>query len=229
MVEYFVKVGIVLICIILGIVLFMPMEGKKGKKKKKKTKIIETESNELQEKFRQRVCNLEKQIASLRAEISSRDKEEKKQARFLMIEQMKVKKFQEKLSQEREWQIKEQNNMDKKGKAFENLKKELVEVQENFSKEHSHNLRFERKVKELQEENSSLIDLRRSVEGENLQLQSRGDSNRREIAILKKENARLTRKQEDESWVAKSEYQRVCDSLKKKEKELERVIRESQK
>ncbi len=227
MVEYFVKVGIALIFVSLGIIFFMPSEQRAKKKKRKKLKSIAQEPNLIQERLEQKIAQLEKQIGALRSETSSFDKKEKEQARLLMVEQVKVKKFQEKLSQEREWKKREKGNIDKKGKVFEKLKKELIEVQENFSKAHGKNLRFERKVGELQKENHALLEQRRSLEGENTQLKTKGDSDRREIATLKKDNARLVKKKEDEQWVAKSEYNRVSKLLKEKEKELERISRES--
>ena len=145
----------------------------------------------------------------------------------LLVEKAKAKKFQEKLSQERQWHEKEQSTVDKKGKEFQQLKKELSKIQEISSKEHALNLRLEKGLKELKGENDALNQKRRAVESENAQLKAKMDNYRRETAQLKKENAELNKKKEDVSWIAKSEYERVARLLKEKEMDLERIPRES--
>ena len=50
---------------------------------------------------------------------------------------------------------------------------------------------------------------------------------RKEVSDLRKENMDLARKKDDATWIAKSEYERIEKLLKEKEKELERMKRES--
>ena len=222
-VEVLVIIGIVFIVVLLGILFLIPSD-KKGKKKKKKS---QAEPLGQQKDWEQKALRLEKYIHSLRDDILAFQKKEKVTEKQLTIERAKVKKFQEKLSQEREWSKKEQNVIDKKGKEFQQLKAELRNAQESFSKEHVTNLRYEQEIKELKQQNDSFNEQRRSVEGENAQLKAKNENHRKEIAHLKKENRQLSKKEEDASWIAKSEYERVTKLLKEKEKELNRVSRET--
>jgi hypothetical protein len=130
------------------------------------------------------------------------------------------------LTQERQWHTKEQDSIDKRGKELHQLKIELANVQESFSKAHAMNLQLEHKLKDLEQQNSLLIEQRRSVEGENTRFKTMIDANRQEMAHLKRENRDLSKKREDTQWVAKSEYERVMNLLKEKEKGEDRNVRE---
>jgi len=218
-------IGIIIISLLLVAIFLIPS----GKKYKKKKKIPQTDPSEELKDWEQKVVRLEKYIQSIRSEIFDFQKKEKENNKQLVVERVKVKKFQEKLTQERQWHNKEQGNIDKKGKEFQELKGELVDVQDQFSKTHSANLRNIQKIKDLEQEHKSLCEQRRKVEGENSQLIAKIESNRRDIAQLKKENRLLTKKNDDASWIAKTEYERVLNLLKEKEKELERIVRENKK
>jgi chromosome segregation ATPase len=224
-VEFLLVVGVVLILILLGIIFLIPGE-KKGKKMKKKV-----QENLLEEKkdLEHKVSRLEKHIKSLHDRIVALQKNEKTNEKIMMVERVKVKKLQEKLSQEREWYKKEGNSIEKREKENRQLKAELKTVQESFSKEHTHNIRMEREIKDLKSQNDALNDKRRLTEGENSQLKAKGESDRKEILSLKKEVAQLSKKNEDVQWIAKTEYDRVARLLAQKEKELQRMERELKK
>lgn len=224
-IEFLSIVGVVFIVLLLVIVFLIPSD-KKNKKKKRKA---EEESLLQQKDWEQKALRLEKHICSLRNEILSFKKGEKVRDRELTVERVKVKKLQEKLSQEREWHKKGESAVDKKGKELRQLKSELVKVQESFSKEHMANIRLGRELKEVKEKNDSLNDQRRSAEGENAQLKAKGEETRGEIAQLKREVAQLSKKSKDAQWVAKPEYDRVVQLLQVKEKELQRMERELEK
>ena len=121
-VEFLLVVGVVLILILLGIIFLIP-----GEKKSKKNKKKDQEELLLRQKdWEQKAIRLEKHVQSLRAEILTFQKNEKVNEKELTVERVKVKKLQEKLSQEREWHKKEQNVIDKRGKESQQLKTELV-------------------------------------------------------------------------------------------------------
>jgi len=101
----------------------------------------------------------------------------------------------------------------------------LLKVQENNSKEHSANIRLEHERKESKQQLDSLNEQRRSIEAEKGQMAAKIENNRNEIVQLKKENAVLSKKEEDVNWITKSEYERVAKLLKEKEKELDRIKR----
>ena len=224
-VELLVIIGIIFISILLAVVFLIP-----GEKKRKKKKGRVQEQPVVDEKdWEQKISRLEKHIHSLRDQILDLQKGEKETEKQLMVERVKVKKFQEKLSQERQWHEKEQGSIDKKGRDFQELKVELIDIQESYSKAHSANLRFEHHVKELQDQLDLLNERRRAIEEENTQLTAKIKNDQQKMAQLKKENIQLKKKKEDVNWIAQTEYQRVEKLLKEKEKELDRVTRENKK
>jgi len=217
--EYLVTVGIIFIIGLLVIVFLSPGE----KKKRVKKQDTPVESTDAEKELQLRVTKLKKHIQAYRNENLDMKKREKEDEKQLIIERVKVKKIQEKLSQERQWRDKEQSGNDKKGKESRKLKSELVDVQENFSKAHAANLRFEHQLKESQDQQDLLNEQRRTAEGESAQLKAKIENNRQEISKLKKENTELLNKQENVKWVAKDEHERVEKLLKEKEKELEKI------
>ncbi len=224
-VELLVIIGIIFISILLAVVFLIP-----GEKKRKKKKGKVQEQPVVDEKdWEQKISRLEKHTYSLRDQILDLQKGEKETEKQLMVERVKVKKFQEKLSQERQWHEKEQGSIDKKGRDFQELKVELIDIQESYSKAHSANLRFEHQVKELQDQLDLLNERRRAIEEENTQLTAKIKNDQQKMAQLKKENIQLKKKKEDVNWIAQTEYQRVEKLLKEKEKELDRVTRENKK
>ena len=224
-VEFLLVVGVVLVLILLGIIFLIPGE-KKGKKMKKK---LQGELVQQKEDLEQKVLRFEKHVRSLHGRILTLQKNEKANEKVLMVERVKVKKFQEKLSQEREWHRKEQNAVEKREKESHQLRTELRKIQEAFSEEHTRSIRLERELKDFKQQNESLNDRRRTMEGENARLKAKGENDKKEITHLKKENAQLSKKNEDAQWIAKSEYDRVAGLLEKKEKELRRMERELEK
>jgi chromosome segregation ATPase len=224
-VEFLAVSGIIFILVLLIVLFLIPGEKRERRKKKKLPEEISPQQKEWEEKH----ARLEKHIQSLRQEILVLQKDAKTKENDVLLEQAEIKKLREKLSQEREWHTKGQTMADKKGKEFKDLKEELVKVQESFSQEHAAHLRLGRAFNELKRENESLNEKRRAVEAENDQWKSKNDYQRGEILQLKKDNEQLSKKNDDSRWVAKSEHERVTRLLKEKEKELERVIRESKK
>lgn len=221
-VEFLLIVGVVFILVLLGIVFLIPGE-KKGKKTKKK---VQEELIQQKKDLEKRALSLERHVWSLRDRILALQKNEKANEKVLMVERVKVKKFQEKLSQEREWHTKETNVVDKREKEFRQLRAELAKIQESFSEEHTLTIRLERELKDFKRQNDALNEQHRMTEGENARLKAKGENDKKEIAHLKKEVAQLSKKSEDVQWIAKTEYDRVAGLLKEKEKELQRMERE---
>lgn len=224
-IELLVIIGIIFISILLAVIFFIPGEKKKKKEKKGKKEIYDQPSVD-EKGLELKISRLQKHVHSLGDKILALQKREKDHEKQTMVWRVKVKKLQEKLSQERQWHEKEQSGIDKKGKEFQKLKAELINVQEVYSKAHSANLRFEHQLKELRGQADSLNERRRAVEGENVQLTAKAKNDKQEIARLKSENIQLAKKSEDVNWIVKTEYQRVEKLLKEKEKELDRVMRE---
>jgi len=218
-------VVLIIIVLLLFEVLLMP-QGKRRKDKKKKKPV---ESQENNRDFEEVIQRRDKQIRSLKQDLAALEKEKSELDKQFTIEKAKTKKFQEKLSQERGWHEKEQGGADKKNKEFQQLKQEFSRIQDNFSKEHIANLKLDHSVKDLSKEIDFLKETRKSLESQNNELTMKTTNYLSEISHLKKDVAVLTKKKDDTTWIAKSEYIKVEKLLKEKEKELERVEREIKK
>ena len=86
-----------------------------------------------------------------RQELEAIQKNEKEAQKELLLFKEKTKKLQEKLSQERGWQEKEQADVDKRSKEIHTLKDDLKKAEENIGTEHSQRLLLEREAKEIRE------------------------------------------------------------------------------
>lgn len=223
-VEILLAIGVLLILVLLGTIFLLPVE----KKEKKKKKRLLEESQQQKQELKQKVSKLTKHIRLMRERILTSQKKQKGHDRVLMVEKVKIKKLQEKLSQEREWHKKEENVDDKKGTELRQVKKELGKVQESSSKEHALTIRLERELKGLKGENDSLTEHRRSIEMENARLKGKGEEDRKQVVQLKSQVAELSKKEEDSQWIAKLEYERVARLLEEKKKELHRMEREQE-
>jgi len=221
-VDIIIGIGIGFVVLLLVVLFLLPTEMKKKKKKRPK-------KGELQkEKDWERIAGrLEAQTQALRQEMLKLQKNQEDLEKNILVEKAKTKKLQEKLTQERGWQEKEKNAGDKKAKEFKALKEELVKLQETFGKEHVENLRLDRECKEVKHANDNLILQKKRLDLEQKNLEVKIEEYRKEIAHLKKDNAILSKKQDDAMWVTKASYDRIARLLKEKEKELERVSRAS--
>jgi len=221
--NFMIVAGIVFIFIFLVVLFFLPTSEKKSKKRKIKN---EQNGESVQKDWKEAHQRSEKHIGSLRNEIEKFKREKKDQEKNILVEKTKIEMLQEKLSQERGWHEKEHTTIDKRTQELQELSKELLKSQESLSKEHGLNLKLEREIKELKRDLVALNDERRKREAENAQLKAEGESQRQDMVELKKDNARLKKKNEDTTWIAKSEYTKLERLLKQKEKEIERIERE---
>ena len=207
---------------LLIIFFFIPSKKKKNKKKKKKEDL-----GGEQKDWMKTALSLEKYVNVLKDDIVSNEKEIKNRDKKLVVEQAKVKKLQEKLTQERSWQEKERNNQDKRLGQMNQLKQELEKVQELSNKEHTRNIKLERSGKDLERELAEMNTVRKDLDIENRKLKKDLDASKSECVRLKRENIVLSKIKEDASWVAQSEYKKLEKILKEKDKQLERKKRES--
>jgi chromosome segregation ATPase len=215
---------VIVLILLIAVIINLPAEKKKVKKKKREEApiVISPEQKHLEEK----VTRLEQTIHSLRREIEGWEKKYRGLEKDLAVESVKEKKLMEKLGQERSWKEKEDVHLAKLNRDIHDLKSELTKVQDQFSKEHMATLKLENGHKQLQAQQDELAKQKRSLDLENDQLKAKIESQRRDLAQLKSENITLHKKEDDKSWVAKTEYQRLEMKLKEKEKEFERLKRE---
>lgn len=224
--DFVIILGIIFVAVLLLMLILLPTTQKSSQKKRKaQPQEISPPDTHLQEA----VARMQKHIQSLHGQIAALQQQEKAREHELTLEKVKVKKLQEKLSQERDWHEKEQKTSGKKGQEFYYMKDELSKLQDQFGKEHAENLRQKKEIEELKHEAARLQDVRRAAESESAQLKAKMENCQQEIAQLRKENSELRKKKEDTMWVAKSDHDKLQQLLREKEKELERLKRESNK
>lgn len=204
--------------VLVGI-LFIP-NVRKAEKKKFKVERKEPDDNK---DWKALCLQLEKYIHNLRKEILVLEKRTKDLEKDLGVERQKYDKIQEKLAQERGWQQKESVDSDKKAKEIMQLKRDLVSVEENLAREHGQRLQLEKSTKGMIDDIDRLNNEKISFELEISRLKAHVDVQRKEIIELRDLNAKLSKKQEDATWVAKSEYLRVERELKLAQEELDKL------
>jgi type II secretory pathway component PulM len=215
-----ISAGIVFILILLAILFVLPAEQRIILDKKRKREIEE------QKDWEKTAHAQERHIHTLHKEIEAFKKKEMDLQQMLSDEKEVSRKLQEKISLERGWHEKEKGDIEKNAAQIKKLQSELLNAQEEFSKEHSVHLKVERLNKELTIEIDSANEKKRRSETENIALKKTIDQINSELHKLKKENAEMLKKQNDVQWVAKTEYVSLEKKFREKESELNRVYRE---
>jgi chromosome segregation ATPase len=223
-VQMMMGVGILFIVLLLAVLFVIPTDTRpvNGKRKKKEAppepeKKPETDAM---------ISHLQRANHKLQEQLWQADHRIKELEKQNFVEQVKLKKVQEKLNQERGWQEREQTETEKKAKDFDRLKDEITELQKDFDREHGATLRLEGELRDERQRANQLAEERRRFEAETIKLQGEVRAKIDEIIALKKDNAGLKKKQDDVTWIAKSEFVKLEKQLKEKEKEIERLIRE---
>jgi chromosome segregation ATPase len=213
-------VFVVLLWILIEVVLLPNSE-----KKKKKIKKVEQEQlpNILQSQWEEKISKFEHRLKVQHDKILQFEQKELQWQKDIVIEKAKTEKFHEKLLKEREWHEKENSMADKSTKELDRLKAELKKEQDQFSKEHLTMLRLNQDYTELRKSHDQVTEEKRLIELELRQFKTKYDDNRQEIAQLKKEVAILSQKKQDEEWVAKSDYIKLEQDLRRLNKELEQA------
>lgn len=215
-------VGVVFAVFVVALLTLFPSSSRPAKKKREKP------MNEKEQKDWKTVSlRLERHVRELKQEVFELQKKEKLLARELEVSREKEGALQTKLNQERGWQKKGASELDKRGAEVQELIKGLKSAEEKLANEHSDLLRIQRLEKELVDEIAGLKQNKQALEGEVSQVRAQAEAYRKEILELRSDNARLSQKHDDTSWIAKTEYMKVKEELRVKEKELERVKREA--
>ena len=217
--EYFVVgAGIIFVLILVFIFLYNPSGKVISRKEKRKL----AEEAAQQKNWQEVAGRLEKQVQSLRTEIIFLQKKEVTKDKEITFEKAKIEKCEEKLKQAQEWHDKEQQDVDRKVVEFRKIKEELLKIQSQYSQEHIETLRLQQELTALKNQWDMVNQERRTAQGDNAQLKARIENYLNEIRELKKDNSELQKKEDDKSWIAKTEYERVVKLLKETQKDLER-------
>lgn len=214
-VNQFIVLGIVLVFILLAVLYFTPTTNARSRKKSRK-EAVENEPD-----WQAVSLKLEKVIQALRRENAELQKEAKVIEREQTIQKEKYAKLQVSLGQERGWQTKEKSELEKKTQELVALKQELRQIEHTNAVEHAHCLKLERENKEAQEALNAAADAKRELDAELLKWRTQCDNYREEIKGLRSENQKLSEKQEAETWVAKTDFQKLKEEKREVERELE--------
>jgi chromosome segregation ATPase len=218
---YIIAIGaIIVICGLLALLLLLPTERVYRKMPKKTVpKAEESQGKDWQEVS----LRLERHIQGLRKEVQDGRRREKELEREMSVQKEKHAKLQEKLSQERGWQEKEQGSAEKRSREVLTLKAEIKNLEESVEKEHIETLRMAREILEFKDSLAAATDVRRSLEVQIAKLKTDSENDRKELRDLREANAKLSRKQDEDIWVAKAEYIKIETELKNKERELAKL------
>ena len=222
-IAFFVLVSLT---VLLIEVLLIP-EVKKRKKKKKKSRKLEP--TEIEIKLRESMERMDAKINGMSKEIEQFKAGEKKYQEMIEAEKGNVKALEEKIKIEREWHEKDQQETYKKSKEIQKMREEFKIEQENFSKEHTEFIKLEHELKRYKTELQETHNQKRALEREVAALKGAVEEGRKNISNLKADMKILTKKKEEESWIAKSEYTRLEKEVEKLQKQLERATRENAK
>lgn len=215
---------LVTLTVLLIEVLLIP-EVKKRKKKKRKSRKLEP--TEIEIKLRESIERMDVKINSMSKEIEQFKVGEKKYQEMIETEKASVKALEEKIKIEREWHEKDQQETYKKSKEIQKMREEFKVEQENFSKEHTEFIKLEHELKRYKSELQETHNQKRALEREVAGLKGAVEEGRKNISNLKADMKVLTKKKEEESWIAKSDYTRLEKEVEKLQKQLERATREN--
>ncbi len=211
----------VLLLGVLGILFLIPTEKTKRSRSFKENNAKPQEP--LSKDWQAVSLKLERHIQALRKEVGEYQKTKMTLERDLAVEKQKYSKLQEKLAQERDWQKKEEDDIQKKANEILALKNDLRKIEHDLGVMHSERLSFERQAREAKIENDSLAQVRRNLELHVQKIEAENDTLRKQIKELRWETQRLSEKKDAESWVPKEDFQKLADQLRTKEKDLARL------
>ncbi len=215
-------VGVIFGVFVVALLTFFPSSTHRPKKKFSKPM-----SENEQKDWKTVSLRMERHIHDLKRDVFELQKKEKLLSRELEVSREKENALQIKLNQERGWQKKGVSEFEKRGLEVQKLNNGLKNAEERLANEHSEFLRIQRQDKELLDEIVVLKQEKQSLEQEFSQARAQAEAYRKEILELRAENARISKKHDDTSWIAKTEYMKVKEELRVKEKELERIKRET--
>ncbi|MCX5681568.1 MAG: hypothetical protein NT079_04755 [Candidatus Omnitrophica bacterium] len=213
-------------CVIMVVVFayFFPM-GERKRKRKKSEALTETMTQE-EKKWQEEALRLKEYIAKYRNEIEDSRREQQKLREKLEEEKQKAQKVDEKLKHEKQWLSDQEASLDRRTKEAQQAKMELTKAQADREHEYSLRLVSDREKKGLQESLEKLTKEKNELLLKVTNLEFTLRMKREELGGLKKTNASLQKKKDEEQWVAKSEFERVEQLLKQKEKELQALQEE---
>ncbi len=216
--EQIVIVGLGLVFLLLAFLVLIPTTPRSQRRKRFPYKVREKEVKDWQAVS----LKLERVIRSLKRQMAETQKEQKLLERDLVVQKEKYAKLQNKIDQERGWQKKERSDVDKKGREVIRLREDFKKAEQHLAQEHADRLRLERQQKELNASLSSAQTQIKDLENQIIKHKAHIDAYRSEITALRAEAQKLTKKHNEETWVAKSEFTKLKKDYESLEAELKK-------
>jgi len=213
-IDPFAMIAIVLVAV-MGVLFLIPTEY--SKRRRRKSRRAEPEHKD----WKGLSLKLENHIYALRRDVEQRKKQELILEKELTMQKEKYGKLQDKLGQERKWQTKDKSEKEKKTEEILRLTKDLKAAETYLTKEHGDRLRLERELKEAEALTTQAKDQRLVSESELAKEKARYTELRKEMTGLREVNKKLSKKHEEASFVAKSEFTKIEKKLKEAQEELE--------
>jgi chromosome segregation ATPase len=213
-------VGAILVVALLLVAFVIPTEVKKKKAKRPRVSIEELEAR--LEKALKTADHRDAAVKALRKQIEDWEKKDRAWQQQISEEQAKSAQLTHKLEQERQWQGEEAKKHEKKLGDVQRFQKDLKFVNEQLAEEHSVRLKLEAELRDLRDQYANLNEQRRVLELDKSRLTEKLEDCQRQIREYKKENAELSKKNDDTTWVAKNDYLKIERRVKELEGELRR-------
>ncbi len=212
------------LCIVVFIVftIFFPPEESRRRKRRKLEAPQETLSKE-EKGWQEAAFRLKEHVIKHKQEILALKEEEKQLREKIKDEEQKTQKFEEKLKREKQWLAEQESSLDRRTKEMRHVKIDLTKAQTDREHEYSLRLAAERDKKEIQVALEKLTKERNDLVLKVTNLEFILRTQKEELADLRKTNASLQKKKEEDQWVAKSEFDKLEMQLKQKEKEIQKL------
>lgn len=217
--DIFAIVGLALAVILLAFIFLLPSERSPSQRRSVQWR---REQPDETKDWKTTCLHLEKHIHGLREQQEKMKGRERFLERELAIQKQKARKIQDKMTQERGWQQKEEGEKERRGQEAVKLKEELQQLEDEVQKEHGERLRAEREFKESKDLLASMTTERRGLEARIAKLEAELDKALKDNKVLSVQNAKLSQQHDDATWIAKSEYIKLEQQLRNLEKDYQR-------
>jgi hypothetical protein len=218
---WIVGIGVFAIIALLG-VMFSPQQKRKRRRRKEHKELPRKEKD-----WEAIALRRENYIQRLKDEIARLLREQKQKDEHSEAFKAHIEKLNEKLKLEQQWRQKEEQDTGKEAGRTRQLKEDLMKAEENLGKEHSANIRMNREIEAFKKELDGLKKEKMDRSLEIMKLKSLLEETKKELREQKKISDELSRKKEDAQWVAKSDFDKLQQQLREKEKEFDRIVREA--
>ena len=213
-----------ILCIVVFVVFayFFPIEENR-KRKKKRIEDLQAEMPKEDKEWQEAALRLKEQVIKYKKESDDLRKEQQKFHEKLEEEKQKGQKIEERLKREKQWLSEQESSLDRRTKEARQAKMDLTKAQTDREHEYSLRLASDRERKILQEDLEKFTKEKGELLLKVTNLEFTLRTQKEELLELRRANAGLQKKKDDEQWIAKSEFDKLEKQLKDKQKELQKL------